>query len=157
MARLRVLAIAVASGRVGYVYLFDGQLQYWAYSKKASKSPDQARKQVKSWIALFKPDVVVTEKVPENSPKGEHAKGIIAALSRVAEDANLLDVVVTRIQKYKDKYVEARALAKRFSDLKAQIPREPKIWQSEPRGTIVFEALAMALVVIDKPEPRSSG
>ncbi len=151
MARLRVLSIAAATGRVGYVFLMDGHLKYWEFSKKASRSPKAARQQVTAWIKFFKPDVLVTEKITDESHKGEHAKGLIAAIAKVAEQANLLDVAVTRLQKYKNKYAEAQALANRFSDLKPQLPKEPRIWQSEPYSISYFEALAMALVVIDQP------
>lgn len=151
MARLKVLAIAVGTGRLGYVFLHDGELVEWRMSKKANKSPEQARSYTKSLIERFKPDVVITEKVAKRSRKGEHAKRIIAAITRVAEKAKLLDIVTPRIQQYQNKYAEARAYAERFPVLKPQVPREPRIWQSEPRSTIYFEALALALVVIDKP------
>ncbi len=152
MARLRVLAIAVATGRVGYALLVGDSLEDWKLSKKASRSPKEASKHVTAWIEFFKPDVVVTEKINEHSRKGHHAKKLIAAIAGVAENHDLLDVAVTRIRAFKNKYEEARALATRFPQLRPQLPREPRIWQSEPFGTIYFEALALALAVIDRPK-----
>lgn len=153
MARLRVLAIAVATGRVGYAFVSGDRLKDWRMSKKASMSPQEARKLVKQWISFFKPDVVVTEKIGKHSRKGSHTKRITAAIAKVAEHADLLNVLAPRIQAFKNKYEEARMLAKRFPELQDQVPREPRIWQSEPFSTIYFEALALALVVIDSPEP----
>ena len=150
MARLRVLAIAVATGRVGYVFLVGGSLMEWKLSKKASRSPEEARKHATTWIKFFKPDVVVTEKITKHSRKGEHARGLIAAIAKVAEGHDLVDVSVTRIQAFKNKYEEARELVLRFPDLRPRLPKEPRIWQSEPFGTIYFEALALALLVIDR-------
>ncbi|MCP4184138.1 MAG: hypothetical protein GY761_12610 [Hyphomicrobiales bacterium] len=150
MARLKVLAIAVATGRIGYVF-FDGDvLKDWKLSKKASKSPTEAKTYVTKLIAFFKPDVVVTERIDKNSRKGDHAKRIITTIAKVAENHELLDVSVPRLQAFKNKYEEARELVLRFPDLRPRLPKEPRIWQSEPFGTIYFEALALALLVIDR-------
>ncbi len=152
MARLKVLAIAVATGRIGYVFFIGDTLKEWKLSKKASRSTAEARKHVTKWIKFFKPDVVVTEKITKHSRKGDRAKGLIAAIARVAENHDLLDVSVTRIKAFKNKYEEARALVQRFPDLHPRLPKEPRIWQSEPFGTIYFEALALALQIIDRGE-----
>ena len=150
MARLKVLAIAVATGRIGYVFLEGGVLKDWKLSKKASKSQKAARTYVTNLIKVFKPDVVVTEKISKHSRKGDHAKGLISTIARVAENHELLDVQVPRLQAFQNKYEEAKALVLRFPDLRPRLPKEPRIWQSEPFGTIYFEALAMALLVIDR-------
>ena len=150
MARLRVLAIAVATGRVGHAFFVGGRPQDWKMSKKAWRSIADAERYAQQLIAFHKPDVVVTEKIGRNSRKGEHAKRIIAALARVAERAILLDVVVPRIQHYQNKYAEARAFAERFPELAPRLPRVPRLWQSEPFATIYFEAVALAVEVIDR-------
>lgn len=149
MERFKVLAIAVATGRIGYVFFENDELVDWKMSKKASKSSRAARDQVQKWIAFFKPDVLVTEKIGKLTRKGDHAKQIIAAIAKVAADPELLDVSVTRVQHFKNKYEEARALAERFPVIASRVPREPKLWQSEPFGTIYFEAMALALQVVD--------
>ena len=149
--RLKVLAIAVATGRIGYVFMIGGELRDWGLSRKASKSPKHAAKQAKSWIDHLKPDVVVTEKTDDSSRKGEKTKLLIDAITNVTADAFLLDVAVTRIKLFKDKYTEAKALAEQFPELKAWLPKKPRIWEPEPRNTTYFEALSLALQV--QPEP----
>jgi len=150
MARLKVLAIAVATGRVGYVF-FDGKtLIDWKMSTIASKSTKEARIHIKRWINYFKPDVVVTEQIDKRCRKGDHAKSIIAAIAKVAEDSELLDVSVPRLRAFQNKYAEARELVLRFPELRPRLPKEPRIWQSEPFSTIYFEALAMAMLIIDR-------
>ena len=150
MARLKVLAIAVATGRVGYVFLDGRNLIDWQISKKANKSTKQARAYAQKWIKRFKPDVVVTERTTKPCKKGDHAKSIIAAIAKVAEDTDLLDVSVPRLRAFKNKYEEARELASQFPDLLVRVPKEPRIWQSEPFSTTYFEALALALLIIDR-------
>ena len=142
--------MAVATGRVGYVFLVDGVLMDWKISKKASKSPKEARSYTTKLIKFFKPDVVVTERIAINSRKGDHAKNITATIAKVAADHELLDIAVPRLQAFKNKYAEARELVLRFPDLQPRLPKEPRIWQSEPYSTIYFEALALALLVIDR-------
>jgi len=149
--RLKVLAIAVATGRIGYVFMIGGELRDWGLSRKASNSPNLAAKQAKSWIDHLKPNVVVTEKTDDSSNKGEKSKLLIEAITKVTAESFLLDVAVARIKLFKDKYSEAKALAQQFPDLKAWLPKKPRIWEAEPRNTIYFEALGLALLV--QPEP----
>ncbi|MEZ5812480.1 MAG: hypothetical protein R3D45_13795 [Rhizobiaceae bacterium] len=153
MARLKVLAIAVATGRLGYVFLQGGELMEWKMSRRANRSEEAARSYVKRLIERLEPNVVATEKVGKHSRKGDHTKRIIAAVARVAEQSLLLDVVVPRLQQFANKYAEAEALAERFPSLKRQVPRQPRIWESESYSTIYFEAMALALAVIDQPQP----
>lgn len=146
------MAIAAASQRVGYVFLIDDKLAHWRLSVKASKSPALAARQAADWIADFKPHVVITEKVGPHSRKGERTRQLIAAISRVASDAKVNDVVVPRIQSYANKYEEAAALAERFPIIEPWRPKKPRMWESEPRNMIFFEALALTLPVIDPPD-----
>jgi hypothetical protein len=149
MKRLKVLAIAVATGRIGYVYVIGDKLRDWGLSRRASKSPALAAAQAKKWIDELKPDVVVTEKVPKTSTKGAKTKSLIEAVARVASNANLLDVCVSKAHHFKNKYEEAKHLGERFPEIMGWVPRMRRIWEPEPRNTILFEALALACVVID--------
>ena len=151
-AGLRVLSVAVATGRVGYAFLVGGKLCDWGLSRKASRSPEQAASQVRQWIAYFRPDVVVTEKVEARTRKGEKTKRLIDAIAAVGRDAKLLDVAVSRIRTFKNKYAEAAALAEQFPEIKPWLPRTRRIWDPEPRNTIYFEALALAVCVIQGEE-----
>lgn len=149
MSDLRVLAVAAATGRVGYMFLDCGIPRDWKYSKTAFRSPKDARKHAEAWIAYYNPDVMITERITKHSRKGARTRRIIATIASVAANGAPNDIVVPRVQAHKNKYAEARALAKRFPELRPRLPRKPRCWQSEPFGTICFEALSLALQVID--------
>lgn len=149
MTRLRVLAIAAGTGRIGYVFLIGGTLKRWEISVKASKSPELTAVKTTQWIDALKPDVVITEKLDRYSRKGELTKQLITAIATVAKGNYLNDIHVPRVQKFANKYEEATDLANRFPDILPWMPKRPRIWESEPRNMIYFEALALALAVID--------
>ncbi|WP_421726097.1 hypothetical protein [Bauldia sp.] len=54
-----------------------------------------------------------------------------------------------RIQRFANKYEKAAALAKQFPAIEPWVPTKPKLWQSEPRNCILFEALSLAKEIID--------
>ena len=70
METLSILAIAVASGKAGYVYLSDGTLQDWGITVKAAKTGSDLVGFVQSLINDLRPDVVVTEDCGKGSRKG---------------------------------------------------------------------------------------
>ena len=49
------------------------------------------------------------------------------------------------MQLYANKYDEAEALAERFLEMKPWLPKRRTLWDEEPRLTIIFEALSLAL------------
>lgn len=133
------------------MFLVDGDPKDCKFSKTAFKSNENAQIHAAKWIKQFEPDVVITEKITKTCRKGDHAKQLIAAVTKVAEEhRDISDIQVARVQSYKNKYEEARALAERFPQLKPRLPKEPHCWQSEPFSTTYFEALSMALLVIDQ-------
>lgn len=154
------MAIAAATGRVGYVYLVDGKLRDWGISRAASASPRRASAQATRWIALLKPEVVVTERI-DGSRKGARTRKVIAAIAKAAAGQPLFDVSVPRSHAFGNKYDEAESLVKRFPELAVRLPKRRRIWDAEPRSTLFFEALSLAVPVIDgtapgapKPKPR---
>lgn len=149
-AKVRVLAVAAATGRVACVFLVGGELRDWRLSKKAAKSVEFVRTYMDVWIVALRPDVVVTEDIPESSSKGRKSRDLIAAVSDVAARKHLLNVQIQRTSSYANKYEEAEALGKRFPELAPWVPKKPKIWETEPKNTVYFEALALALQVIDE-------
>ena len=151
MAALRVLAIAVATGRVGYVFFVDDQLTDWKMSRQASKSTAQAVGVVQQWIIDLRPGVVVTEKIHAAMHKGERTKDIIDAIAEIASHNYLLDVSVPRRQDYANKYEEAAALALLYPDIMPWLPEKRRYFDNEPRSTVLFEALSLALGVIQRP------
>jgi hypothetical protein len=152
-ARLRVLAIAVASGRVGCVFFVSGKIRDWRLSKKAAKNVELSEKQATKWIDKFRPDVVVTEDVSKQSTKSTKTRSLISTISGVADRRKLLDVKVPQAGTSKNKYEEAKALGKRFPEIAAWVPKKPQIWEPEPRNTVYFEAIGLALQIMHDSEP----
>lgn len=151
-----MLAVAAASGRVGYVFLVNGTLYSWQLSRKAAQGPEDAARLTKSWIDRLHPTVVVTEKITKRCRKGKTVQALIEAIARVAEHEPLFDVSVPRQCRYANKYVEAEALVDRFPELRPRLPKPRKLWDSEPRNTTIFEALALALEVVDREPDTGS-
>ena len=153
----RVLAIAVATGRVGYVFLVDKKLYGWSLSRKAASSAEQAARFANEWIDRMRPNVVVYEKITDRWRKGDAVRAAIEAIARVAEVEPLFDIAVQAPKRYANKFEEAEALANRFPELQPRVPKPRKLWDSEPRNTTLFEALALALEVISRePEERAT-
>ena len=150
MKRLKVLAIAAATGRIGYVFFISGKLRDWGLSRKASKSPALAAAQTKMWIEQLSPDAVVTEKVAKTSAKSAKTKYMIEAINMVASREQLLDIQVARVSDFKNKYDEAKHLGERFPEMSIWVPRPRRIWEPEPRNTILFEALSLACTAMEK-------
>ena len=144
-AKVKVLAVAAATGRIGYVFLVDGELRDWQLSKKAATSVELASAYADNWITTLHPDVVVTEDIRKRSSKGRKTRALIASVSEITTKRCLLDVKVPRSSAYANKYEEADALGKRFPELAAWVPKKPKVWETEPKNTVYFEALALAL------------
>lgn len=149
MKRLRVLAIAAATGRIGHVLVIGERLLDWGLSRMASTSPELAAKHAEKLIADLAPDVVVTEDIPKTSTKGSRTRQLIDAITRVAERAKLLSMRVQHTHDFPNKYEEAAHLATRFPEITAWVPKKRRLWDSEPRNTVLFEALSLACVVIE--------
>lgn len=148
MAVLKMLSVAAASGRVGYVYLVGGKLKDWRMSGKAAESPSAAAEQTQKWINRLKPEVVVTEKPVEAAKKGDKTKEIIGAIASTAEHNYVLDVSVVREHGFANKYEEAEDLAKRYPEIMAWLPKKRRFFDNEPRNTVLFEALSLAETVM---------
>lgn len=152
MATTRLLAIAVASGRVGSVFMIGDTLTYWQVSVKAAESPAEAAAHAQTLINGFWPDVIVTEEPNAVRHKGAETLALIAAMAQVAEDCDLLDVQVPRVQRFANKYAEADALALRYPELAPWKPHKRRFYQAEPRNTVLFEALALADFMLNNRE-----
>lgn len=145
----RVLSLAAATGRIGHVFLDKADLQDWKLSRVVANDPEAAARHVRRLIETFRPDVVVTEKIIEESRKGDRARANIMAMAKEAANHQLYDIAVVRARPFKNKYLEAEALTERFPALLSRLPDRRKAWNSEPKQTVIFEALALALQVID--------
>jgi hypothetical protein len=91
----------------------------------------------------LKPDVVVTEQVPKYSTKGANARALIETIADITTKAKLLDIRVRRPHDFPNKYTEAQHLGIKFPEIAQWVPRPRRLWEPEPRVTVVFEALGM--------------
>ncbi|WP_299326383.1 hypothetical protein [Parasphingopyxis sp.] len=156
MARLSVLAFAAASKRVGVVYLEGNRLLFWQMSTYAGIDHAFAEKFAKRMIKRWQPDVIVTERADQARRKGARTKAIITTLTNVADDSPMLSVAIERRQRHRNKYKEAAALAERHPHL-ARIKLKPRrVFDDEPRATVVFEAVALAESVKEGPIGRAA-
>ena len=147
------MAISVASCRICYVYFENGRLIDWALSRKASRNTGSAALQVRTWIEMLEPDVVVTEKINARCRKGAKSKALIDAVQQTTSEFELFDVAISKQSNFSNKYDEARHYASLYPDIQRWLPSKPKIWESEPRNASYIEALNLASQII---MPRSS-
>lgn len=151
MAALRVLSFAAATGRVGSVFLIGDRLMDWQMSKKAAESGAEAAAFALRLIDDLTPDVVVTEELETARHKGKHTLALIAAIAQMAESSDLIDVSVPREHRYPNKYVEADALVECYPELAPWKPAKRQFFDNEPHRTVLFEALALAENMIERP------
>ena len=147
--RKRLLAVAVASGKMAYVFLIDGTLKDWHCSRAASLSPPNGRSLLRNAVARLEPDLVITEDPFKPTRKYGSSKEILHALAQELVDSATPHRLVQRDQQFDNKYEEAQALAKRFPGIAPWLPKTPKIWEAEPVSAIYFEALSMAALTVD--------
>ena len=150
--RLVVLALAARHGRVGYVLLIDGVPKDWRLSRMASQCSRLATARLEGWIGRYDPDAIVLEDYRSAGRKSRKTQAILKALHRAARKSSAVTVSLTREQNHPNKFAEAAALAERFPDLAAWLPRRPKLWEREPRNLVYFEALALAVQSVFLPD-----
>jgi hypothetical protein len=124
-------------------------LEDWRASRKAAKSEANAVSALRIWLETYQPQRIILENADMAQLKGDKKRFILRALARVAEDHEALNIEVIRQQTYANMFEEAAILVKRYPQLQGWQPKKPPIWMPEPRTTVYFEALAMALQVLD--------
>ena len=155
MAALRVLSVAVSSGRVGYVLMEGTQLIDWAVTTTVSGKANDLVAFVQELINQFKPEVVVSEECGPDCKKGRRTKRLIASIAELASHNYVLDVQVPRPRSFKSKYEQAGDVVTRYPDLIGYLPKKKRrFFDFEPRNMIVFEALVLAEEVINGPPEK---
>ena len=139
------MAVAIASGKVGYVVMRGDQLIDWKLSKVAAKSPNKMQETMSYWLALHCPDVVITEAINPYSRKSDKTLAIMSAAVGVIENADVRYLPKIRKRSYPNKYDEIEALAARFPKIAPWAPARRKFYDPEPINTILFEALSLAV------------
>jgi len=143
MTKPNTLSIAVASGRIGYVYLTDGEVRDWGVSNTAARSSEAAHKKTKFLIETYRPDLILTEKLSVHTRKSGRTISNIQALEEVAIASKAQHVTVEHVQHHANKYMEMDALAKRYPVLAPWLPAKRRLWESEDRRTSIWQALAL--------------
>ena len=152
MAKLKVLALAVASGRVGYVFLDGTQLRDWAITTRVSGNTSDLVAFVQELINTLNPDVVVTERCDHGCRKGKRTRQLIGAIAELASHNYVLDITLPKPRDHSSKYEEAKELVARHPDLVGYLPkRKRRIYERENRNMLIFEALALAEEVNNGP------
>ena len=145
METRNLLSFAVASGKAGYVFLQDGQVVDWGLTVKAVSSSTELVGFVQELITKLKPDVVVTEKCDDRSRKGERSRALIKSIAELASHNEVLDISVRRPRTFPSKYEEADYLVRKHPEVIGYLPdRKRRIFDFEPRGMMIFEAIALA-------------
>lgn len=145
----RTLVLALRGSLLCCLYMEGVHLEDWRASRKGARSADNAVSILRIWLETYQPDCIIIENTDMAQRKGDKKRGILSTLARVAEDHEALNIEVIRQQEYVNMYEEAEALAVRYPQLRPWLPKQPPIWMPEPRNTVYFEALAMALQVLD--------
>ncbi len=139
------MAFAADHYRIGYAVLTDGELHDWGLSEKAAGSQADAAMKAERWIKLYRPDLILTEAMTPQSRKGGHARQLVDALAEQALQSGALHQSVMRVQQFANKYEEIEAICLRYPQIKLWAPEPRKFFEKEPRETIYFEAIALAL------------
>ena len=69
----RIMAMGVSTGKVGFVYLMDGDIKDWRLSVQASRSIDHVFAQATEWFEYYRPDLVLMEVISPATRKGRHS------------------------------------------------------------------------------------
>lgn len=132
------------------VYLQGKSLKDWRISHKAARNARDGVYVLRRWLAIYEPDIVVCQNPDTAGRKSARNVAILKAMARAIEDEDVLDLLVARRFQYRNIYEEAVVIARRYPALKHKLPNKPRIWETEPRRIIYFEAMAFALVVLDE-------
>lgn len=146
------MAVAIRHQSLAAVIFDDGALFDWRTVEKPARKADLAARQVKSWLQIYQPHVVVSENPDTAKRKAERQKTSLAAIAKVFEDDDAMNILLARHQNYANRFAEAQALAERFPVLKGyDRSATRKFWDPEDYYIPLFEALKLALQVLDDP------
>lgn len=138
------LSIAVGTGKIGYVFVVDGELMDWGLSMSSAKSQDTAAAKVAEWIKFYAPSVVITERLTLHMRKSGQTLRNIEAIEKLAQDSGIHQIDVERAQLHANKYEEIQALSDRYPQIANWAPKKRRLWESEHPNTVLFEALSLA-------------
>lgn len=156
MTALRLLAVAAISRHVAYAFFVGNRLTDWAISDRASNTPEAAAKAVTQWIEDLDPRAVISERPDTAQRKGNRTRALLAAIGETVEASGRIHVAINRTQAFPNKYAEAAFYAARYPDLLPWLPEKRLFYENEPRNPILFEAVALADIVLRDPTTELS-
>ena len=139
----KTMGIAVASHKVGYVVLRNGELLDWHVSRVAAKSSERIQKVVRGWLELQQPDLVISETINPYSRKSDRTLALMQAVEATVQDANVDHRAVPRMRNFNNKYDEISHLCSLYPIIAPWAPAPRKCWEGERLNTILFEALSL--------------
>lgn len=147
----RLLSVAVLSGRVGCVLMDGADLKDWAMSRKASRSEADLRTQLETWTRKLAPDAVVSERLEPGTKKHGRTPQLIAEIAAYMTETGALHVRLVRERRFKNKYLEAESLVRRYPELAPWQPERRQFYNNEPQSVVIFEAVVLAEQVLVDP------
>lgn len=145
MAKLKTLAVSIASGRVGFAFFDGNQLIDWGIASEVAKTSTALVGFVQELINQLKPDVFVSLKPETATRKAKRTRHLIRALAELGDQNYVLNITIERPRPYKNSFEEATAITNRYPELLGYKPlRRRRVFDREHRGTVLFEAVLLA-------------
>ncbi len=151
MPVFRILAVAINHKRLGYVFFQGYELKEWQAMTKPVTSRAEAAGALQRLINDFKPNVVITEQADPTTCRSKSVLALKNALSRTAAHNYVLDVAIKRDCAFANRYEEASALADFYPAIRPWVPPKRRAFDHQPPRLILFDALALAHKVLQKP------
>lgn len=126
------------------------RIQWSRWAGAGSDSKRQAYEYASRQIEYYRPQLLVTELVTDQSKKGQYSRSLINEFMKAAQDHDVTWSLVVRKQRHANKFQEAVNLVERFPELKATLPPKRYWWQTEDQRMIIFEATALALSALEE-------
>lgn len=151
-----VFAIYPNANGFGYVYLSNPRrLIDFGVVRINPISNSRLLKKMERMIQYFRPSLVIAPNPNGDSSRmGMRTKKFVNEIMKFAVGEKLPVEQYTRDQirevflqfGVKTKFEIARLLVKEFSELENKLPKERKLWASEDRNMVIFDALSLGLV-----------
>lgn len=148
----QILAFAVASECMAAVFVAEGKLKEWKMWRRAVEDTTIARSKFRIMVAKLSPDLILIEDPWTNTKKSGQSLAVLQTLAQAAEDEPVGHALMERVQRYENRYDEAKILSERFPQIRAWCPKPPKSFETESRHLVYFEALAYVAEALDAPE-----
>ena len=149
----RTLGVALRSTGLAMALFVGEEIVTARVSAVAAKAGYGKTKEVLgNWLTRYQPDLVVIEDYRTAARKGPRQRRALRHLPAFARRFPCEVMVIERRKTHANLYIEASALAIRFPSLEDRVPRKPELWEREPHFVSMFEAVTLAVNVLDDPD-----